>query len=225
MRILLAEDEKRVSSFIQRGLKEEGFVVDAAMDGEKALELAEVNPYDLIILDIMLPKQDGLQICRSLRSQKIETPILMLTAKNSTKDKVLGLNAGADDYLAKPFEFEEFIARVRALTRRKSVSKQAVLQVDDLILDPLTHQVRRAGKEIALTTKEYTLLYYFMQNANQVVTRTMISEHVWNESFDTFTNVIDVYVNYLRKKIDEGFNHSLIQTMRGSGYILKSSKP
>ena len=225
MRILLAEDEKRVSSFIQRGLKEEGFVVDPAMDGEKALELAEVNPYDLIILDIILPKQDGLQICRSLRSQKIETPILMLTAKNSTKDKVLGLNAGADDYLAKPFEFEEFIARVRALTRRKSVSKQAVLQVDDLILDPLTHQVRRAGKEIALTTKEYTLLYYFMQNANQVVTRTMISEHVWNESFDTFTNVIDVYVNYLRKKIDEGFNHSLIQTMRGSGYILKSSKP
>ena len=195
------------------------------MDGEKALELAEVNPYTLIILDIMLPKQDGLQICRSIRFQKIETPILMLTAKNSTKDKVLGLNAGADDYLAKPFEFEEFIARVRALTRRKSVSKQAILQVDDLILDPLTHQVRRAGKEIALTTKEYTLLYYFMQNANQVVTRTMISEHVWNESFDTFTNVIDVYVNYLRKKIDEGFDHSLIQTMRGSGYILKSSKP
>ncbi len=224
MRILLAEDEKRVSSFIQRGLKEEGFVVDAALDGEKALELAELNPYDLIILDIMLPKQDGLEICRKLRFKKIETPILMLTAKNSTKDKVSGLNAGADDYLAKPFEFEEFIARVRALTRRKSSSKQAILQVDDLILDPLTHRVSRAGKEIHLTAKEYTLLYYFMQNANQLVTRTMISEHVWNESFDTFTNVIDVYVNYLRKKIDDGFDRPLIQTMRGSGYIFKSLK-
>ena len=224
MRILLAEDEKRVSSFIQRGLKEEGFVVDAALDGEKALELAELNPYDLIILDIMLPKQDGLEICRKLRFKKIETPILMLTAKNSTKDKVSGLNAGADDYLAKPFEFEEFIARVRALTRRKSSSKQAILQVDDLILDPLTHRVSRAGKEIHLTAKEYTLLYYFMQNANQLVTRTMISEHVLNESFDTFTNVIDVYVNYLRKKIDDGFDRPLIQTMRGSGYIFKSLK-
>lgn len=223
MRILLAEDEKRVSSFIQRGLKEEGFVVDIAADGEKALELAAINPYELIILDIMLPKQDGIQICRTLRSQKNNTPVLMLTARSSTKDKVLGLNSGADDYLAKPFEFEEFIARVRALIRRKAVSKQPLLQVEDLILDPLSHKVTRAEKEITLTAKEYTLLYYFLQNANQVITRTMISEHVWNESFDTFTNVIDVYVNYLRKKIDDGFTPALIHTIRGSGYMLKGN--
>ncbi len=225
MRILLAEDEKRVSSFIQRGLKEEGFVVDAAADGEKALAFAELNPYDLIILDVMLPKQDGIQICKALRAKKIDSPILMLTAKNTTQDKVLGLNAGADDYLAKPFEFEEFIARVRALTRRKSSSKQTVLQVEDLVLDPMTHKVCRGKTEIQLTAKEYTLLYYFMQNVNQVVTRTMISEHVWNESFDTFTNVIDVYVNYLRKKIDDGFEPILIHTLRGSGYTLKGRTP
>lgn len=221
MRILLAEDEKRVSSFIQRGLKEEGFVVDVAPDGEKALELSDLNPYDLIILDVMLPGQDGIQICKILRSKKVESPILMLTAKNSTKDKVLGLNSGADDYLPKPFEFEEFIARVRALTRRTSLSKKTILQVENLILDPITHKVRRGKIEIQLTAKEYTLLYYLMQNANQVVTRTMISEHVWNENFDTFTNVIDVYVNYLRKKIDDGFKPALIHTLRGSGYMLK----
>lgn len=223
MRILLAEDEKRVSSFIQRGLKEEGFVVDAVADGEKALEFAELNPYELIILDIMLPKQDGLTICRELRNKKIDSPILMLTARSSTKDKVLGLNSGADDYLGKPFEFEEFIARVRALTRRKSTSKQICYQVDDLVVDPLTHSVKRDGQEIQLTAKEYTLLVYLMQNANQVVTRTMISEHVWNESFDSFTNVIDVYMNYLRKKIDTGFKTVLIHTIRGAGYMLKGS--
>ncbi len=223
MRILLAEDEKRVSSFIQRGLKEEGFVVDAVADGEKALELAELNPYDLIILDIMLPKQDGLTICRELRNKKIDAPILMLTARSSTKDKVLGLNSGADDYLGKPFEFEEFIARVRALTRRKSAAKKICYQIDDLVVDPLTHTVKRDGQEIQLTAKEYTLLVYLMQNANQVVTRTMISEHVWNESFDSFTNVIDVYMNYLRKKIDTGFKTVLIHTIRGAGYMLKGS--
>lgn len=224
MRILLVEDEKRIASFVQRGLKEEGFVVDHAPDGETALYLAGVNPYDAVILDVMLPGKDGITICRELRSKlKSDLPVLMLTAKSTVKDKVTGLNAGADDYLAKPFEFEELIARVRALLRRKTHTLQTQLKVDDLELDPFTHQVRRGGKEILLTSKEYTLLHYLMMNAGHVVTRTMISEHVWNEDFDTLTNVIDVYINYLRKKIDEGSGRPLIHTLRGTGYILKNT--
>lgn len=221
MKLLLVEDEKRMAGFIERGLKEEGFVVDLASNGEKGIYLAEINPYDLIILDLMLPEKDGLTLCREIRSKKMDTPVLMLTAKSSVKDKVTGLNAGADDYLAKPFEFEELIARVRALTRRRVKESSNVLKIADLELNQLIHQVKRAGKEIQLTSKEYILLKYLMQNAGQLVTRTMISEHVWNESFDTFTNVIDVYINYLRKKIDEGNSKPLIHTIRGSGYILK----
>ena len=221
MRILLIEDEKRIANFVERGLKEEGFVVDLAGDGEKGIYFAEIHTYDLIILDVMLPEKDGLTLCRQMRSQKIETPILMLTAKSSVKDKVMGLNAGADDYLAKPFEFAELVARVRALTRRNIRDRSTQLKMADLELDQLTHKVTRGGHEIYLTSKEYVLLKYLMQNAGQIVTRTMISEHVWDESFDTFTNVIDVYINYLRKKIDEGNKKPLIHTVRGTGYILK----
>ena len=222
MRILLVEDERRLASFIQRGLKEEHYAVDVAHDGEKGVEMAQLNPYDLMILDVMLPEKDGFTICRELRAAKIETPILILTAKSSVKDKVTGLNMGADDYLGKPFEFEELLARVQALLRRKRADKTTLLKISDLELDQVTHKVKRAGRDIDLTSKEYALLKYMMLHAGQVVTRTMISEHVWNESFDTFTNVIDVYVNYLRNKIDKGFEKPLIQTVRGTGYLLKT---
>jgi len=215
------EDEEKIASFIKRGLKEERYVVDLAYDGEKGLFSAEVNRYDLIIIDIMLPKKDGISLCRELRAKKIDVPILMLTAKDKVGDKVSGLDAGADDYLTKPFAFEEFLARVKALLRRKRIDKTATLKAADLELDQLTHKVKRAGKEIILTSKEYALLEYFMLNTSQVITRTMISEHVWNEDFDSFTNVIDVYVSYLRNKIDKNFKKQLIHTIRGTGYILK----
>ena len=221
MRILLIEDEKRIASFIQRGLKEEHYTVDLAHDGEEGLFLAEINPYDLIILDIMLPGKDGISISRELRKKKNNSPILMLTAKNSVKDKVLGLDAGVDDYLTKPFAFEELLARVRALLRRQLPDKATILKIADLELNQLTHKVKRGDKEILLTSKEYGLLEYLMIHANQVVTRTMISEHVWKEDFDSFTNVIDVYIKYLRDKIDKGFKKNLIHTLRGTGYIFK----
>ena len=169
----------------------------------------------------MLPDTSGLEVCRKLRDKKIDTPILMLTAMGEPEDKIKGLDMGADDYLPKPFNFDEFLARIRALLRRKGRKVSNVLEVDDLRLDQLTHKVSRAGKEIGLSSKEYALLEYLMLNVNKLVTRTMISEHVWNESFDSFTNVIDVYINFLRKKIEKGFRKKLIHTRRGSGYILK----
>jgi len=223
MRILLVEDEKRIASFIQRGLKEEKYAVDAAADGDKGLYLADINEYDLIILDIMLPGKDGIFICRELRKKNIDTPVLMLTARNTTEDKVAGLDVGADDYLTKPFAFEEFLARVRALLRRKNTKKTTKLKVCDLELDQLSHKVQRGGKVITLTSKEYALLEYLMIHSQQVITRTMISEHVWNEDFDSFTNVIDVYIRYLRNKIDKGFSKPLLHTIRGSGYMLSES--
>lgn len=221
MRILLIEDELRIANFIERGLKEEHYAVDVADNGEKALYCADVNPYDLIILDIMLPDMNGFAICRELRGKGIETPILILTAKDSLQDKVQGLDMGADDYLTKPFAFEELLARVRALLRRARSEKQTLLTVADLELDQVTHRVKRAGKDIPLTAKEYSLLEYLMLHARQVVTRTMISEHVWNEDFDSFTNITDVYINYLRNKIDKGFDKQLIHTIRGVGYMLE----
>jgi len=221
MRILLVEDELKIANFIERGLKEEHYAVDVVYNGEEALYMAEMNPYDLIILDLMLPDRDGLSVCKTLRSSKIDTPILMLTAKSGIRDKVTGLDSGADDYLTKPFAFEELLARMRALLRRKNTEKVTLLKIADLELDQLTHKVNRAGKEIKLTGKEYALLEYLLLNANQVVTRTMISEHVWNEDFDNFTNVTDVYINYLRNKIDKGSDKQLIHTIRGVGYILK----
>jgi len=221
MRILVVEDEKKLASFIKRGLKEKGYTVDVAANGTDGLFQAEEVPYDLIVLDVMLPGKDGLFICRQLRKKNINTPILMLTARDDIEDKVSGLDAGADDYLTKPFDFAEFLARVRALIRRKCDVNTNKLKVADLELDQLTHKVKRSEKEIELTSTEYSLLEYLMLNAGHVVTRTMISEHVWNDDFDTFSNVINVYINYLRKKIDSGFEKKLIHSIRGTGYILK----
>ena len=221
MRILVVEDEKRIASFIKRGLTEQSYTVDVAPDGEQGLFYAETNEYDCIVLDLMLPGVDGLSVCRQIRAQGNDVPILMLTAKADVKDKVRGLDAGADDYLAKPFAFEEFLARVRVLLRRKSGSSVSVLRVGDLELDQRTRRVVRAGREIELTNREFALLEYLMRNASTVVTRTMISEHVWQDDYDTFSNVISVYVNYLRAKIDKGFDRPLIHSVRGVGYTIK----
>ena len=221
MRILLVEDERKLSSVIKKGLKEVHYAVDLADNGDDALFLAQSNPYDLIILDIMLPGKDGISICRQLRKDKNSTPILMLTARDDVEDKISGLDSGADDYLTKPFSFPEFLARVRALLRRKNTEKSTRLKVADLELDQLTRKAYRAGKEIELTATEYSLLEYLMLNAGQVVTRTMISEHVWNDDFDAFSNVINVYINYLRKKVDQAEEKQLIHSLRGVGYILK----
>lgn len=221
MRILVVEDEKKIADFIKRGLKEEGYAIDAAYDGEEGQFLAKTNPYDLILLDLMLPKLDGLTLCKNLRKSNIRTPIIMITAKDTVEDKVTGLDSGADDYITKPFAFEELLARIRAVLRPKETKTTNVLKAGDLVLDLVTHKVKRSGADIALTAKEYALLEYMMRNAGKVITRTMISEHVWDADFDTFTNVIDVYINYLRKKIDSGSAKKLIQTVRGRGYILK----
>jgi heavy metal response regulator len=222
MRILVIEDQPKIASFVKRGLKEEGYSIDIAGDGEEGLFLAKTQDYDLIILDLMIPKIDGLTVCHQLRQNQITSPILILTVKDQVQDKVAGLDAGADDYLTKPFAFEELLARCRALLRRQKPSVSTKLQVEDLILDPVQHKVIRGGQEINLTPKEFALLEYLMRNEGTVVTRTMIAEHVWDMNFDSFTNVIDVYINYLRNKIDRGREKSLIQTVRGRGYILKA---
>jgi heavy metal response regulator len=224
MRILLIEDEKKIASFIERGLKEQKFAVDTADNGEDGIYLADINPYDCILLDIMLPQKDGISICQELRKKKNNTPVLMLTARDAVRDRVNGLNAGADDYLSKPFAFEELLARIRALLRRERKEKVDVLKFADLELNVQNHQLKRGNKPIRLTNKEYSLLEYLMYHPNQVVTRTMISEHVWKEDFDSFTNVIDVHIRYLRSKIDKDSKRKLIHTIRGSGYILKDSK-
>jgi len=220
MRILLIEDEKRIAGFVERGLKEQCFAVDVAHTGTEGLFLAEVNPYDIILLDVMLPEMDGYTVCKNLRSNSVATPILMLTARDSVKDRISGLDAGADDYLGKPFAFGELLARIRALLRRTQGVKTTVLNVGDLELNQLTQKVHRSGQQITLTPKEFNLLEYLMTSADQVVTRTMISEHVWKENFDSFTNVIDVHIKFLRDKIDKDFSNKLIKTRRGVGYIL-----
>nr|WP_320048648.1 response regulator transcription factor [uncultured Desulfuromonas sp.] len=221
MKILVVEDEKKVASFIKRGLEEENFTVDIAANGEEGLYMAESNHYDLILMDIMLPKKDGLTVIKELRTKEVTTPVLCLTAKDSVEDIVAGLDSGSDDYLTKPFAFAELLARVKALVRRGAKDRGAEIYFADLRLDPVTHKVWRADKEIDLTAKEYGLLEYFMRNPNQVLTRTMIAEHVWDYTFDSFTNIIDVYVNYLRKKIDKDYSKKLIHTIRGVGYVLK----
>ena len=221
MRILVIEDEKKVATFIKKGLVEEHYAVDTAFDGEEGLYLAEVNEYDLIVLDLMIPKIDGFGVLKKIRERKNTVPVLVLTAKDSVDDTVRGLDAGCDDYLTKPFAFAELLARIRALLRRDKKEKESVLQVSDLTLSIVTHKVMRQGKEIELTSKEYALLEYFMRNPEKVLTRTMISEHVWDYHFDSNTNVIDVYVNYLRKKIDKDFDPKLIHTIRGIGYMMK----
>ncbi len=218
MRILIVEDEKKIAAFLKRGFKEEGYVVEVAEDGLKAQSLAEANEYDLIILDLMIPGQDGLAVCRNLREKGNAVPIIMLTAKDQLKNKVEGLDAGADDYVTKPFAFEELLARVRAVVRKAGSSRAALIKADNLEIDPVTHKVKRGGENLDLTSKDYALLEYLARNNGKVITRTMISEHVWDIDFDTGTNIIDVYINYLRKKIDSGHSKKLIQTMRGRGY-------
>jgi len=221
MRLLVVEDEEKVARFVRRALEEEQYAVDIAQDGESALEQTEVVPYDLIILDLTLPKKGGFEVLHLLRQQGNKVPVLILTARTAVSSRVKGLDLGADDYLVKPFSIEELLARVRALLRRGRNEPVTKLQADDLLLDPVTHEVYRGGKKIDLTGKEYALLEYFLRNPNRVLTRSMISEHVWDINFDTFTNVIDVYVNYLRNKIDHGFERPLIHTVRGVGYVLK----
>jgi len=225
MKILVVEDEERVAQFIQKGLKEEGHAVDVSHDGEDGGFLAEVNDYDLILLDVMLPKKNGINVCREIRDRGVITPVLMLTARDSVEDRVRGLDAGADDYLVKPFAFEELLARVRALLRRRSDSKTPTLKLADLELDPITRMVTRQGKPIRLTTKEYALLEYLLRNPNKVLSRTLIGEHVWDMNFDPESNVIDVYISHLRNKIDKGFDIPLLHTMRGQGYLLSEDSP
>jgi len=225
MRILLIEDEKKLASFIARGLREQHYTVDVAHDGLEGLFLAETNPYDLIVLDLILPGKDGISICRELREKGNDVPVLMLTAKDRLDDKVSGLDSGADDYLTKPFAFAEFLARVRVLLRRNYKNRDTILKAGDLTLDQVTHRVTRAGREIELTPTEYALLEYLMLNAGRAVTRTMISEHVWSQDFDSFSNVINVYINYLRKKVDADFDEKLIHSVRGVGYTIKAPEP
>jgi DNA-binding response OmpR family regulator len=223
MRILVVEDERKVASFIRQGLEEEGHAVEVAGDGGAALELIlDDRPYDLVVLDVMLPRRDGFEVLKSLREQRIQSPVLLLTARDTVRDKVMGLDLGADDYLTKPFAFEEFLARVRALLRRGATAPAPVLRVADLTLDPSTREVVRGGRRITLTAREYALLEYFLRNVGRVLTRPMIAEHVWGLDFDTETNIIDVYVGYLRRKLDTGGEQPLLHTVRSVGYALKT---
>jgi len=221
MKILVVEDEKKVAGFIKRGLEEDGYQVTVTHDGADGLKQALEGDYSLVILDVMLPKKDGLTVVTELRGAGKRIPVLMLTAKASTEDVVAGLDAGSDDYLTKPFAFSELTARVRALLRREGKDRGAEITFADLRLDPVSHKVWRGKTEIELTAKEYGLLEYLMRNTNTVLSRAMIADHVWDYAFDSFTNIIDVYVNYLRKKVDKDFPVKLIHTVRGQGYVMR----
>ncbi|MFT2009371.1 response regulator transcription factor [Pontibacter sp. 13R65] len=222
MKILLIEDEPKVASFIKKGLEEQSYEVDLAYDGFFGVKLALQHDYDLVILDIILPNASGLDICRQIRKQNTVVSILMLTALGTTDDKIVGLDAGADDYLTKPFEFKELLARIRALTRRSTdVVPSEKLVLSDLEMDMVKKTVTRAGQQITLTAREFSLLYYLLRNKGRVVSRVDIVENVWETSFDTGSNVIDVYINFLRKKIDKNFSSKLIHTLVGMGYVLK----
>jgi two-component system copper resistance phosphate regulon response regulator CusR len=222
MRILLVEDEPRMANVIAKGLREQSYAVDLAADGEEALYQTSINDYDLILLDVLLPRRDGFEVCRELRARRDSTPILMLTARATIDDRVTGFDAGADDYLTKPFSFRELSARVRALMRRNAQLRPDVFQLDDLIVDSASHRVSRASREIELTAKEYALLEFLARRAGQLVSRTEIAAHVWDDSFDPFSNTIEVYMNRLRKKIDDEHAVKLLHTRRGEGYILES---
>jgi heavy metal response regulator len=224
MRILLVEDDGSVARFIQKGLREEGYAVDVATDGEEGWHLHKLNDYDLLIIDLMLPKLDGFELVRRIRRHDTRTPILVLTARAAIQDKVQGLELGADDYLTKPFAFAELVARVRALLRRGKVDRSEPLRCADLMLDPLTRTVIRAGKRISLARTEYALLEFLLRYQGRVVTRTQIMEHVWDAHFDLGSNVVSVYINYLRNKIDKGFDLQLIHTVHGVGYVLTEKK-
>jgi heavy metal response regulator len=221
MRVLVVEDDEKVARFIVRGLREESYAVDHTVNGKEAIGLASVNEYDVIVLDVMIPGRNGFEVAAALREAKVQTPILMLTVKDRTEDKVQGLDAGADDYLTKPFAFAELLARLRALLRRRSVDIEPALTAADLVLDPSTHTVTRAGRGIELTPKEFGLLDFLLRNKGRVVTRTAIIEHVWDMHFDSDTNLVEVFIRYLRRKIDDEFEPKLIHTVRGVGYQLK----
>jgi len=225
MHILVVEDEKKVASFIKRGLEAAHYSVEVEHDGEAAMKRLLQEEYDLVILDVMLPKLDGLSLMKEIRQRRINVPVLVLTARVTVADKVMGLDLGADDYLTKPFAFEELLARVRALLRRGSAAAPAMLAIANLRVDPATHEVTRGSKKIELTAKEYALLEFLLRRRDQVLSRAVIAQHVWGVNYDTFTNVIDVYVNYLRKKIDSGFEPKLIHSVRGVGYVLKEESP
>jgi DNA-binding response OmpR family regulator len=221
MRVLIVEDAQPMADALARGLREQGYAVDIAGDGEAALEHAEINSYDAIVLDVLLPRKDGFAVCRELRRQGQSVPVLMLTARDAVEDRVAGLDAGADDYLIKPFAFKELLARLRALLRRHREVRPLRLCVADLTLDTASQDARRGGRQIRLTAKEYALLEFLMIHAGEVVSRESISEHVWDEHFDPFSNLIEVYIQRLRKKIDEGATDRLIHTRRGAGYFLR----
>ena len=220
MRILLVEDNERLARTIAKGLREQSFAVDDAADGETALYEAEINDYDLIVLDVMIPAPDGFEVCRRLRERRIQTPILMLTARDATEDKITGLDTGADDYLTKPFEFGELLARIRALLRRRVAVVSTKIEVADLQIDTNSRRVWRGGREISFTTKEYALLEFMAREKGKVLGRAEIAEHCWDENFEAFSNTIDVYIKRLRAKIDDGAAVKLIHTRRGAGYIL-----
>jgi len=222
VRILVVEADRNVARFVRQGLCEEGHAVEIATDGAEALDLVLIEPaYDLIILDVMLPGQDGFGVLKTLRAHKVAAPVLILTARDSVPDRVAGLDLGADDYLTKPFAFEEFLARVRALLRRRDVARAPVLTIDDLVVDPATRRVTRGERRIELTARQYALLEYFLRNAGRVLSRPMIAQHVWGLGFDAESNVIDVYVGYLRRKIDRDRERRLLHTVRGAGYVLQ----
>jgi DNA-binding response OmpR family regulator len=225
MRLLVVEDEHKLAGVLKRGLEEHGYAVDLAYDGEAGLQLAEVEPYDLLVLDVMLPLLDGYELSRTLRARRRNVPVLMLTARDAVDDRVAGLDSGADDYLVKPFAFRELLARVRALLRRDGRTRDPVLRVADLELDTVTRRVRRAGRPVELTSKEFAILEYFVRNPNRVLTRTEIAEHVWDYDFVSMSNVVDVYLGYLRRRLGDDHEPRLLHTVRGTGYQLREPPP
>ncbi len=225
MKILVIEDEKKVASFIMQGLQEEHYEVECANDGDEGLEMAIAGEYDGIILDLMMPKRDGISMLRELRARGMLTPVLILTAKGTIQDKITGLDSGADDYLAKPFHFEELTARVRSMLRRSTAEKSTHIKVSDLVLDTISRKAKRAGTDIELTTREYALLEYLMRNADRILSRSVITQHVWNYNFAVDSNLVDVYINRLRNKVEVNGNSRLIHSIRGVGYIMREGSP
>jgi len=222
MRILLVEDDRRIVRFVAKGLREQAYAVDVAGDGDDAFYKVSINDYDAVILDVMIPGRDGFQVCRDMRSAGIAVPVIMLTARDTVQDRITGLDSGADDYLIKPFAVTELLARLRALLRRGQVVRPATIRIADLLLDTRAQSATRSGRELSLTSKEYALLEYLAREGGRVVSRAEIAEHVWDENFDPLTNLIDVHINRLRRKVDNGFSTKLIHTRRGAGYILLS---
>jgi len=221
MKILIIEDEKKMAAILKQGLEEHAFVVDLAYDGEEGLYVAETYPYDAVLLDIMLPVMDGLTVLGKLRSKRSDLPVLLITARGEIEDRIRGLNIGADDYITKPFDFSELLARLKSVIRRSKGKPSPLITIDDLVIDTNSRTVRRAGREISLSATEYNLLEHLALNKGRVISRTELTEHIYDTEFDRDSNVIDVYINHLRKKLDKGFERQIIHTMRGAGYVLK----